>query len=98
MAKSPEEQTDDGLITPRPGASKNLTLKQQNESGSKKKAQEEERGRDTKRSEWGLEKLHPRQMKLLNERLDQFQDKPRNMSEPKMRYVPSADLRPEAVS
>ena len=34
---------------------------------------------------------------MLNEKLDEFQDKPRNMSEPKMRYVPPPDLSAEAI-
>jgi alpha-beta hydrolase superfamily lysophospholipase len=36
-------------------------------------------------------------MRILNEKLDEFQEMPRNLSEPKMRYVPSPDLRPEAL-
>lgn len=36
-------------------------------------------------------------MQKLNRKLDEFQDKPRNFSEPKLRYVPTADLRPEAI-
>jgi hypothetical protein len=36
-------------------------------------------------------------MKMLNEKLDEFQEKPRNMSEPKLKYVPTPDLRPEAI-
>lgn len=47
--------------------------------------------------QWGLEQLTLNQLKLLNDKLDEFQDKPRNMSEPKLRYVAPPDLRPEAV-
>lgn len=36
-------------------------------------------------------------MRILNEKLDEFQEMPRNMSEPRMKYVPSPDLRPEAL-
>ena len=36
-------------------------------------------------------------MQKLNNKLDEYQDKPRNFSEPKLRYVPTADLRPEAI-
>ena len=36
-------------------------------------------------------------MRILNDKLDEFQDKPRNMSEPRMKFVPSPDLRPEAL-
>ena len=34
---------------------------------------------------------------ILNEKLDDYQEMPRNMSEPRMKYVPSPDLRPEAL-
>ena len=37
-------------------------------------------------------------MKLLNEKLDDFQEKPRNRSEPKLKYVPSPDFRPQALA
>lgn len=37
-------------------------------------------------------------MKLLNEKLDDFQEKPRNRSEPKLKYVPSPDLSPTALA
>ena len=36
-------------------------------------------------------------MRILNEKLDEFQEMPRNMSEPRMKYAPSPDLRPEAL-
>ena len=36
-------------------------------------------------------------MRILNEKLDEFQEMPRHMSEPRMKYVPSPDLRPEAL-
>ena len=37
-------------------------------------------------------------MKLLNEKLDDFQEKPRNRSEPKQKYVPSPDFSPKALA
>lgn len=36
-------------------------------------------------------------MKVLNEKLDEFCEKPRNLSEPRKRYVPSPDFTPEAL-
>jgi hypothetical protein len=36
-------------------------------------------------------------MQKLNNKLDEYQDKPRNFSEPKLRYVPTTDLRPEVI-
>jgi hypothetical protein len=36
-------------------------------------------------------------MKKLNAKLDEFAEKPRNFSEPKLKYLPTPDLRPEAV-
>ena len=36
-------------------------------------------------------------MRILNEKLDEYQELPRNISEPKMKYVPSPDLRVEAL-
>ena len=34
---------------------------------------------------------------MLNEKLDDYAEKPYNFSEPRKRYVPSPDLRPEAI-
>ena len=36
-------------------------------------------------------------MAVLNERLDDVQEMPRNLSEPRRKYVASPDLRPEAL-
>ena len=36
-------------------------------------------------------------MRMLNEKLDDFQEKPRNRSEPKKKYVPSPDFSPKAL-
>lgn len=36
-------------------------------------------------------------MKRLNQKLEEFAEKPRTLSEPKLRYIPTADLRPEAI-
>lgn len=47
---------------------------------------------------WSLKDLNLKQMKLLNEKLDDFQEKPRNRSEPKLKYVPSPDFRPQALA
>lgn len=60
---------------------------------------EETRGRNAKlrnaKNElWGLDQLTPSQMQKLNFKLDEYQDKPRNMSEPKLKYIPTPDLRP----
>jgi len=33
----------------------------------------------------------------LNEKLDNYQERPRNMSEPRKRYIGSPDARPEAL-
>jgi hypothetical protein len=61
---------------------------------------EETRGRNAKLRNaknvlWGLDQLTPSQMQKLNCKLDEYQDKPRNMSEPKLKYIPTPDLRPE---
>jgi len=37
-------------------------------------------------------------MSLLNAKLDEYQEIPRNLSEPIKRYVPSPDFRPEALA
>jgi hypothetical protein len=37
------------------------------------------------------------QLKLLNEKLDEYIEKPHNFSEPRRKYVQSPDLRPEAI-
>lgn len=42
--------------------------------------------------------MTPSQIKTLNAKLDQYQDKPRNFSEPKLKYMPTPDLRPEAIA
>jgi len=34
---------------------------------------------------------------MLNEKLDDFQEKPYNHSEPRKKYVASPDFRPEAI-
>ena len=47
---------------------------------------------------WSLKDLSLKQMKLLNEKLDDFQEKPRNRSEPKQKYVPSPDFSPKALA
>ena len=36
-------------------------------------------------------------MCILNAKLDEYQECPRNLSEPNRRYVPSPDFRPEAL-
>lgn len=36
-------------------------------------------------------------MRILNEKLDEYWELPRSMSEPRLKYVPSPDLRPEAL-
>ena len=41
--------------------------------------------------------MTPSEIKKLNEKLDEFQDKPRNLSEPKLKYIPAPDLRPETI-
>jgi hypothetical protein len=46
---------------------------------------------------WNLTDCNLRQLKMLNDKLDEFQEKPNSFSEPRKRYVPSPDLRPEAV-
>jgi hypothetical protein len=47
---------------------------------------------------WSLDAMTPSQIKKLNAKLDQYQDKPRNFSEPKLKYMPTPDLRPEAIA
>ena len=47
--------------------------------------------------EWSLKDLTLKQMKMLNNKLDEFQEKPRNRSEPKLKYVPSPDFSPKAL-
>ena len=37
-------------------------------------------------------------MRILNEKLDEYQELPRSLSEPRMKYAPSPDLRPEAIA
>lgn len=41
--------------------------------------------------------MKPMQLLKLNEKLDEFYERPRNMSEPRKRYVGSPDARPEAL-
>lgn len=48
-------------------------------------------------ADWSLRRLDSHQMAILNERLDDVQEMPRNLSEPRKRYVPSPDLRPEVL-
>ena len=36
-------------------------------------------------------------MQKLNDKLDEFEPMPRNRSEPRMKYYPSPDFRPEAM-
>ena len=36
-------------------------------------------------------------MRILNQRLDEVQELPRNLSEPRLKYFPSPDLRPEVL-
>jgi len=36
-------------------------------------------------------------IKILNEKLDEVTEMPRNLSEPRMKYVPSPDFREEAI-
>lgn len=50
------------------------------------------------REPWhGLDSMTPKQLFHLNERLDNYQERPRNMSEPRKRYIGSPDARPEAL-
>lgn len=46
---------------------------------------------------WSLKDCNLRQLKMLNDKLDDYQEKPYTFSEPRKRYVPSPDLRPEAI-
>ena len=41
--------------------------------------------------------MTPSKLQMLNEKLDEVQEIPRNLSEPRMKYFPSPDLRPEAL-
>jgi len=34
----------------------------------------------------------------LNEKLDEFQEKPRNLSEPKLKLQPATDFTPETIA
>jgi len=36
-------------------------------------------------------------MSFLNEKLDEYQEKPRNITEPRKKYMASPDMRPEAL-
>ena len=75
-------------------------LSRQNESTASKQNsvyQQDSAAERQEQQQWGLHRLNPHQMRILNDKLDEFQDKPRNMSEPRMKYVPSPDLRPEAL-
>ena len=47
--------------------------------------------------QWSLRDLTLKQLKMLNDKLDNYQEKPRNRSEPKMKYVPSPDFSPKAL-
>lgn len=49
------------------------------------------------KGKWSLKDLNPTHMMLLNEKLSEYQDVPRHFSEPKKKYYPSPDLRPEVV-
>lgn len=57
----------------------------------------QERHQTSEAQKWSLTHCNLRQLKMLNEKLDEFQEKPASFSEPRRRYVPSPDLRPEAV-
>jgi len=48
-------------------------------------------------NQWSLDQMTPNQLKMLNKKLDDFQEKPRNRSEPRMKYVPSPDFRPQTI-
>ena len=41
--------------------------------------------------------LNLTQIRILNEKLDETHEKPRNRSEPRKRFVASPDMRPEAL-
>lgn len=71
---------------------KQLGLSKQNESSSK-----HERFLLKESEKWSLKDCNLRQLKMLNEKLDDYQEKPYAFSEPRKRYVPSPDLRPEAI-
>ena len=48
-------------------------------------------------AKWSLKDLTLKQMRMLNDKLDDFQERPRNRSEPKKKYVPSPDFSPKAL-
>ena len=46
---------------------------------------------------WSLNDMTFQQLSTLNNKLDDFQEKPRNRSEPRMKYMPSPDFSPKAL-
>ena len=94
------KQQDNKPLRPNTGKFKKsggTTLARQNESGSKRNTRHNEDIDKAAAEEWSLKNLSHQQMSLLNAKLDEYQECPRNLSEPIKRYVPSPDFRPESL-
>jgi hypothetical protein len=74
-----------------------LTLTAMNESASKKKRPFEYHEKAEEGKTFALKDLDPEQMREINQLLMQYIEVPRAHSLPSKRYIPSPDMRPEAL-
>jgi len=80
------------------GKNEELTLTAQNESASKKKRPFEYNAKeDGGENLFSLKNLDPEEMRKMNNILREYIEVPKGHSEPKKTYIPSPDMRPEAI-
>lgn len=74
-----------------------LKLKSMNESASKKKRPFDYKEKENEQKLFALRDLDPEQMREINDLLKEYIEVPKAHSLPRRNYIPSPDMRPEAL-